>query len=81
MGVTIHDCAVIGTTSVLLPGLVIGESSLVAAHSLVTKDVSPFAFVVRSNVLPEKLFSRKLLSTQLPMIFNARLPNVDPPNL
>ena len=38
-GVIVHDYAVIATMSVLLPGVTVGSNSLVAAHSLVNKDV------------------------------------------
>lgn len=38
-GVTVEDFAVIATMSVILPGVTIGEHSLVAAHSLVNRDV------------------------------------------
>lgn len=38
-GVTVEDYAVIATMSVILPGVRIGEHSLVAAHSLVNRDV------------------------------------------
>jgi acetyltransferase-like isoleucine patch superfamily enzyme len=41
LGVTIEDFAVISTMSVILPGVNVGGGSLVAAHSLVTKDVLP----------------------------------------
>jgi len=56
MGVTIHDFAVIAVMSVLLPGIVIGDHSLVAAHSMVKKDVLPFD-VVAGNP------ARKICST------------------
>ncbi len=38
-GVTVEDYAVIATMAVILPGVNIGRSSFVGAHSLVTKDV------------------------------------------
>jgi acetyltransferase-like isoleucine patch superfamily enzyme len=41
MGVIVEDYAVIATMSVILPGVTIGEHSLIAAHSLVKKDVPP----------------------------------------
>lgn len=40
-GVTVEDFAVIATMAVVLPGVRIGENSLVGAHSLVSKDVEP----------------------------------------
>jgi len=39
VGVTIHDYAVIATMSVILPGISVGKHSLIAAHSMVNKDV------------------------------------------
>jgi acetyltransferase-like isoleucine patch superfamily enzyme len=44
-GVTVEDYAVIATMSVVLPGVRIGTHSLVAAHSLVNRDVPPHVFV------------------------------------
>lgn len=40
-GVTVNNYAVIATMSVILPDVVIGEGALIAAHSMVNKDVSP----------------------------------------
>lgn len=45
LGVTINDYAVIATMSVILPGVIIGEHSLVAANSLVREDVLPHKVV------------------------------------
>lgn len=45
IGCEISDYAVIATMSVILPGAKVGEHSLVAAHSLVAKDVDPFTVV------------------------------------
>lgn len=45
VGVTVKDYAVIATMSVLLPGVKVGEHSLIAAHSLVTRDVPPEVLV------------------------------------
>lgn len=44
LGVKVEDYAVIATMSVILPGITVGEHSLVAAHSL-----------VKDNVLPHKV--------------------------
>lgn len=44
-GVTVEDYAVIATMVCLLPGVRIGTRALVAAHSLVTKDVEPDSVV------------------------------------
>lgn len=45
-GVTIKKYAVIATSSVILPGIVIGENALVGAHSVVTKNVDAEMLVV-----------------------------------
>lgn len=45
VGVTVEDYAVIATMSVILPGVIIGEHSLIAAHSLVKDDVLPHKVV------------------------------------
>jgi acetyltransferase-like isoleucine patch superfamily enzyme len=47
-GVTLKDFAVIATMSVILPGITVNEHSLVAAHSLVNRDV-PKGMVVGGN--------------------------------
>jgi acetyltransferase-like isoleucine patch superfamily enzyme len=47
-GVTVKDFAVIATMSVILPGIIIDEHSLVAAHSLVNRNV-PKGMVVGGN--------------------------------
>jgi len=44
-GVTVRDYAVIATMSVVLPGITVGEHSLIAAHSLVKEDVLPHKVV------------------------------------
>ncbi len=43
VGVTIEPYAVVATSSVVLPGIRVGEGSLVAAHALVREDVPPGA--------------------------------------
>ena len=45
-GVKIKKFAVIATSSVILPGIVVGKNSLVGAHSVVTKDVADEMLVV-----------------------------------
>jgi acetyltransferase-like isoleucine patch superfamily enzyme len=45
VGVTVEPYAVIATMSVVLPGVTVGEHSLVAAHSMVSKDVPPHMVV------------------------------------
>lgn len=41
VGVVVEEFAVIATMSVILPGVVLGAGSLVAAHSSVNRDVEP----------------------------------------
>lgn len=43
VGVTIDPFAVVATSSVVLPGVRVGEGALVAAHALVREDVPPGA--------------------------------------
>lgn len=43
--VSIHDYAVIGGRSTILPGVSVGEGAVVAVGAVVTKDVAPYAFV------------------------------------
>ena len=40
-GVTIDDYAVVSTGSILLPGVIVGNNSLIGAGSIVTKSVAP----------------------------------------
>ncbi len=48
MGVTVKDFAIIATMTVILPGVTIHEHSLVAAHSMVNRDV-PQGMVVAGH--------------------------------
>ena len=43
--VTIHDYAWISCRSIILPGVIIGEGAVVAAGSVVTKNVAPYTVV------------------------------------
>ena len=45
IGVTIEDGAWLGTRAVILDGVVVGMNSIVAAGSIVTKNVPPYAVV------------------------------------
>ena len=45
VGCEIHDHAVIATMSIILPGVQVGEHSLVAAHSSVSRDVEAHTVV------------------------------------
>ncbi len=48
LGPTICDHATIGANATILPGVVIGEGAMVAAGSVVTKDVPPWTLAVGS---------------------------------
>lgn len=56
----IHDRAMIGCNSVLLPGVVIGEGAMVGAGAVVTKDVKPYTTVAgnpaRRLFVPQRSF-------------------------
>ena len=45
VGTTIEEYAVVAVGSVILPGIVVGTDSLVAAGAIVTKNVEPYAVV------------------------------------
>lgn len=46
IGATIEDCVSIGANSTILPGITIAEHSLVAAGSVVTRDVPPYSMAI-----------------------------------
>jgi acetyltransferase-like isoleucine patch superfamily enzyme len=56
-GVNIGDFAVISTASVILPGVVVSEGSIVGAKSVVTRNVEPNTLVVGSPAKFVKLAS------------------------
>lgn len=43
--VTIHDYVFIGPRAIILPGVTVGEGSVIAAGAVVTKDVDPYTVV------------------------------------
>lgn len=57
--VTLEDGCWIGARSMILPGVTIGENSIVGAGSIVTKDVEPFS--VYAGVPAKKIKSRKII--------------------
>ena len=61
--VRINNYASIGANATVLPGLTIGESSIVGAGAVVTKDVEPGITVVGA---PAKPIRRKQAEAQLP---------------
>lgn len=58
-GATVEDFAVIATMSVILPGVVIKQGSLVGAGSIVSKDVNP-EMVVVGNPAKEIMHTTKI---------------------
>lgn len=54
--VIIHDDVWIGTKAVIMPGITIGEGSIIAASAVVTKDVEPFTIV---GGIPAKIIKRR----------------------
>jgi acetyltransferase-like isoleucine patch superfamily enzyme len=51
--------AVIGANSTILPGITIGEHSLIAAGSVVTKDVAPYSMVLGNPAKHVKFLENK----------------------
>lgn len=52
--IIIEDDAWLGTGSIIMPNIKIGQGAVVGAHSLVTKDVPPFTVVVGIPAKPLK---------------------------
>ena len=52
--VVIQDYAAIGSYSIILPGVTIGEGAIVATGSVVTKDVEPYTVVAGTPAKPIK---------------------------
>lgn len=55
--VSIGDDVWVGLNSTILPGISIGEGSIIAAHSLVNKDVEPYSIV---GGVPAKLIKKRV---------------------
>ena len=53
--VTIHDNVWVGANATILPGVTIGECSIVAAGALVNKDIPPYSVVAG---IPAKVIKR-----------------------
>lgn len=58
--VTIKDYAWIGTRAIILPGVTIGKGAVVAAGSIVTKDVAPFTVVAGVPAKPIRKRNKNL---------------------
>ncbi len=52
LGATIRRNAVVGANSIIIPGVVIGEEAVVAAGSIVTRDVPPYTVVAGTPAKP-----------------------------
>lgn len=59
--ITINKKAFLGVRSMILPGIVVGESSIVGAQSVVTKNVKPNSVVVGN---PARLLKESSLHTK-----------------
>ena len=57
--VMIQNDVWIGARAVILPGVTIGQCSVVAAGAVVTKDVPPFTLVAGVPAKPVKVFNEK----------------------
>ena len=57
--IVVKDCAWIGAAAVLLPGVIIGENAVVAAGSIVTKDVPDNTVVAGVPAKPIKKLESK----------------------
>lgn len=71
--IIIKDDVWIGTCAVILKGVTVGEGSIIAAGSLVIKDVPPYTIVggVPAKVLKER-FTSEELEEHRRLIYNAR---------
>lgn len=56
-GVRLEIGCLIGMRSILMPGVTVGRGAIVAAGSIVTKDVPPFCFVKGSPAKVSKMLS------------------------
>ena len=54
--VIIHDYVWIGTRALILPGITIGKGAVIAAGSIVTKDVPPYSVVAG---IPARLIKKR----------------------
>ena len=56
--IIIHDDVWIGSNVTILPGITIGHGAVIAAGSIVTKDVEPFSIV--AGIPARKMRMRKI---------------------
>jgi galactoside O-acetyltransferase len=57
--VTIGKYACVGVNSVIMPGITLGEGSVIGAGSVVTKDTEPWTIYVGSPAKPIKIRQRE----------------------
>ena len=57
--ITLKDDCWIGTGSIILPGVTVGECSIVGAGSVVTKDIPPYSIAVGSPAKVIKTVSKE----------------------
>jgi acetyltransferase-like isoleucine patch superfamily enzyme len=61
---TLHDFSFVGANTVVLPGVTIGEGTVVDAHSLVREDLEPWTIYVGSPARPARTRPReRMLAT------------------
>lgn len=58
--VIIHDNAVVGSWALIMPGVTIGEGAVVAAGSVVTKNVEPYTMVAGNPAVKKRDRARVL---------------------
>lgn len=58
--VTIHDHAVIGSWALILPGVTVGEGAVVAAGSVVVRDVPPYTLVAGNPAVAKRARNRDI---------------------
>ena len=79
-GIHINKHAIIGTNTVILPGVCIGEGCAVGANSLVTKDLEPWSICIGSPAKPVKMRPReKIMELELEL-FEKYPQNIWPTN-
>jgi len=57
--IIIQKCANIATNSVIMPGVIIGEGSVIGPNSLITKNTNPWTVYVGNPARPIKIRNKK----------------------
>jgi acetyltransferase-like isoleucine patch superfamily enzyme len=52
--VTLHDHVVVGSWALILPGVTVGEGAVIAAGSVVTRDVEPYTLVAGNPAVKKR---------------------------